>query len=226
MIAPAGPLLEVEGLSVTFPTDAGPVGAVADISFHVTSGETLAVVGESGSGKSVTGLALMGLHPKSTRIEGSIRFEGQELLGMKDNAWRALRGSKIAMIFQDPMTAMNPVFTVGDQIIEMLREHVDILSKKNAKTRAIELLELVGVPQPARRVDQYPHEFSGGMRQRAMIALAIANFPRLLIVDEPTTALDVTIQAQVMEAIARRATRHRRGDDPDYARSWSRGRLR
>ena len=201
MIAPAGPLLEVEGLSVTFPTDAGPVGAVADISFHVTSGETLAVVGESGSGKSVTGLALMGLHPKSTRIEGSIRFEGQELLGLKDNAWRALRGSKIAMIFQDPMTAMNPVFTVGDQIIEMLREHVDILSKKNAKTRAIELLELVGVPQPARRVDQYPHEFSGGMRQRAMIALAIANFPRLLIADEPTTALDVTIQAQVMEAM-------------------------
>jgi oligopeptide/dipeptide ABC transporter ATP-binding protein len=200
MSASPRPLLEVEGLTVTFPTDAGPVRAVSDVWFHVKEGETLAVVGESGSGKSVTGLSLMGLHPKSTRIEGSVRFEGRELLGLKENAWRALRGRDIAMIFQDPMTAMNPVFTVGDQIVEMLREHAEI-TKAAAKTRAIELLELVGVPQPARRFDQYPHEFSGGMRQRAMIALAIANQPRLLIADEPTTALDVTIQAQVMEAM-------------------------
>jgi oligopeptide/dipeptide ABC transporter ATP-binding protein len=200
MIATPTPLLEVEALSVTFPTDAGPVRAVSELWFHVMPGETLAVVGESGSGKSVTGLAIMGLHPQSTKIDGSIRFDGREMVGLKQNAWRAVRGREIAMIFQDPMTAMNPVFTVGNQIVEMLREHADI-TKASAKTKAIELLEMVGVPQPARRFDQYPHEFSGGMRQRAMIALAIANQPKLLIADEPTTALDVTIQAQVMEAM-------------------------
>lgn len=194
-------LLEVRDLRVTFATDAGRVTAVDGVSFDLDAAHTLAIVGESGSGKSVTALALMRLLPSTAHISGSVRFEGRELLELSDDAMRGIRGGSIAMIFQDPMTALNPVFTVGDQIVEMLRTH-QAMSKKDAVRRAIELLELVGVPEPRRRVDQYPHEFSGGMRQRAMIAMAIANNPKLLIADEPTTALDVTIQAQVMEVIA------------------------
>jgi peptide/nickel transport system ATP-binding protein len=194
------PILSVEGLNVTFRTDAGLVQAATDVSFDLAAGETLAIVGESGSGKSVTALAIMRLHPASAIISGSIRFAGRELLMLSDREMRGVRGSQIAMIFQDPMTALNPVFTVGDQIVEMIRSH-QAISKPDAWRRATDMLELVGVPEPGRRVKQYPHEFSGGMRQRAMIAMAMANSPQILIADEPTTALDVTIQAQVMEVI-------------------------
>jgi peptide/nickel transport system ATP-binding protein len=194
-------LLEVNNLTVSFGTDAGRVTAVNDVSFTLDAGHTLAIVGESGSGKSVTALAMMRLLPSSAIITGSVVFDGQELLSLNESAMRKVRGGQIAMIFQDPMTALNPVFTVGNQIEEMLVTHNPI-SKKDAAKRAVELLEMVGVPEPRRRAEQYPHEFSGGMRQRAMIAMAIANNPRLLIADEPTTALDVTIQAQVMDVIA------------------------
>jgi peptide/nickel transport system ATP-binding protein len=194
-------LLEVRDLSVTFATDAGPVQAVDRVSFDLDVGRTLAIVGESGSGKSVTALALMRLLPSTAHITGSVSFDGQSILDLSEDSMRRVRGRSISMIFQDPMTALNPVFTVGDQIEEMIRTHQHV-SKRDATRRAVELLELVGVPEPTRRVDQYPHEFSGGMRQRAMIAMAIANSPKLLIADEPTTALDVTIQAQVMEVIA------------------------
>ena len=195
-------LLDVDGLTVSFATDAGVVRAVSDVSFSMRSGETLAVVGESGSGKSVTALALMGLLGSTATIAGSARFEGEELVGMGERHLRAIRGKRIGMIFQDPMTALNPVFTVGAQIAEIVRVHSSA-DKKAAWERATDLLNLVGVPEPARRVRQYPHEFSGGMRQRAMIAMAIANDPALLIADEPTTALDVTVQAQVLEVIAK-----------------------
>ena len=196
------PLLDVDGLNVTFATDAGDVHAVSDVSFSMRAGETLAVVGESGSGKSVTALALMGLLGSTATITGSARFEGAELVGMSERDLRAIRGKRIGMIFQDPMTALNPVFTVGAQIVEIIRVHSNV-DKKSAWERATDLLNLVGVPEPARRVRQYPHEFSGGMRQRAMIAMAIANDPVLLIADEPTTALDVTVQAQVLDVIGK-----------------------
>ena len=194
------PLLKVDHLEVGFPTKSGVVRAVTDVSFEVRPGETLAVVGESGSGKSVTALTVMRLHAASTRISGSMVFEGRDLLALSEDEMRAVRGNDIAMIFQDPMTALNPVFTVGSQIVEAIRTHQNV-SKQAARERAVELLALVGVPEPRRRADQYPHEFSGGMRQRAMIAMAIANEPKLLIADEPTTALDVTVQAQVMEVL-------------------------
>ncbi len=194
------PLLKVDGMSVSFRTDAGRVGAVTDVSFEIDSGEVLAVVGESGSGKSVTALALMRLHPKNTDITGSVNFDGIDVLSLSDEEMRAIRGRDVAMIFQDPMTAMNPVFTVGEQISEAIRIHSDA-SKKDAWDRAVDLLSLVGVPEPKRRAAQHPHEYSGGMRQRAMIAMAICNDPKLLIADEPTTALDVTVQAQVMEVL-------------------------
>jgi peptide/nickel transport system ATP-binding protein len=194
------PLLRVEGLNVGFPSKAGEVRAVTDVSFEVHPGEVLAVVGESGSGKSVTALALMRLHAKNTVISGSIDFDGIDLLALGDKQMQAVRGRDIAMIFQDPMTALNPVFTVGRQIIEAIQAHNQVPDDVAAK-RAIELLEMVGVPEPKRRAEQYPHEFSGGMRQRAMIAMAISNEPKLLIADEPTTALDVTVQAQVMEVL-------------------------
>ena len=194
------PLLRVDHLEVGFPSKSGVVRAVTDVSFEVRPGETLAVVGESGSGKSVTALTVMRLHAASTRISGSIMFEGRDLLALSEDDMRAVRGNDIAMIFQDPMTALNPVFTVGAQIVEAIRTHQTV-SKQAARERAVELLALVGVPEPRRRADQYPHEFSGGMRQRAMIAMAIANEPKLLIADEPTTALDVTVQAQVMEVL-------------------------
>ena len=195
------PLLKVDNLSVGFHTKSGVVKAVTDISFEISPGEVLAVVGESGSGKSVTALALMQLHPGNTEITGTAMFQGRDLVSMGDRDMRSIRGREIAMIFQDPMTAMNPVFTVGDQIIETIQVHNPGISNDAAMKRVVELLELVGVPEPKARATQYPHEYSGGMRQRAMIAMAIANDPKLLIADEPTTALDVTVQAQVMEVL-------------------------
>ena len=194
-------LLTVEHLNVGFATKAGVVQAATDITFEIYPGEVLAVVGESGSGKSVTALALMRLHPDNTIVTGDVKFEGRDLLNMSDRDMRATRGSDIAMIFQDPMTAMNPVFAVGNQIVETIRVHDPSVSKKEAWTKSVDLLKLVGVPEPKQRASQYPHEYSGGMRQRAMIAMAIANDPKLLIADEPTTALDVTVQAQVMEVL-------------------------
>lgn len=196
------PLLEVEDLSVTFRTDDGDVRAVRGLSFTVAEGETLAVVGESGSGKTVAALAIMRLLPRTARVEGTIRFRGTSLLELDDEGMRRLQGDDLAMVFQDPMTALNPVLTVGDQIVEAIRVHRDV-TEAAARDRAAELLDLVGIPEPRRRIDSYPHEFSGGMRQRAMIAMAISNEPKLLIADEPTTALDVTVQAQVMEVIRR-----------------------
>jgi peptide/nickel transport system ATP-binding protein len=196
----ASPLLEVRDLSVTFPSEAGSVAAVRGLSYHVMPGEVLGIVGESGSGKSVSSLAVMGLLPARARITGSIRFRGSELLGRSDKDMSAIRGRGIAMIFQDPLSALTPVFTVGDQLAEAVRIHQDV-SAQAAKERAVELLDLVGIPNPRQRATAFPHEFSGGMRQRAMIAMAIANNPDLIIADEPTTALDVTIQAQILETL-------------------------
>ncbi len=194
-------LLDVSDLSVAFKTKKGMAAAVRGMSLRVARGESVAIVGESGSGKSVSSLALLGLLPKSAQITGSAKFDGEELVGMSQNDLRAIRGKRISMIFQDPMTAFNPVFTIGDQIAEAMEVHGTAEGDK-ALMEAANLLELVGVPEPGQRVNQYPHEFSGGMRQRAMIAMAIANKPDLLIADEPTTALDVTIQAQVMEVLS------------------------
>ena len=195
------PLLELNELSVAFKTKKGSAAAVRGVTLNVYPGESMAIVGESGSGKSVTAMAMLGLLPKSALVTGSAKFRGEELVGMKNDQLRKLRGNKIAMIFQDPMTAFNPVFTVGNQIAEAMEVH-GTASGDEAMKKAADLLEMVGVPEPGQRVKQYPHEFSGGMRQRAMIAMAIANKPDLLIADEPTTALDVTIQAQVMEVLA------------------------
>jgi peptide/nickel transport system ATP-binding protein len=200
-VTSSSPLLSVRDLTVDFATDDGLVQAVKAVSFELHAGETLAVVGESGSGKSVTAMAVMRLLPKSARVTGEVHFAGQELLTLPDRQMRRIQGKEIAMIFQDPMTAMNPVFTVGNQLVEAIRIHHPDVSKKAARERSIDLLALVGIPMPRARLDNYPHEFSGGMRQRAMIAMAIANQPKLLIADEPTTALDVTIQAQVMEVM-------------------------
>lgn len=198
------PLLRVQDLRVEFRTDAGTAYAVDGVSFTVAAGEILGVVGESGSGKSVTAMSLLGLIPSPPgRIAGgSVKLQGQELLGASQKTLRKIRGDRVGVIFQDPMTALNPVHKVGKQISESVRIHRNV-SKSQALERAVELLTLVGVPQPELRAGQYPHEFSGGMRQRAMIAMAIANEPALLIADEPTTALDVTIQAQVLDVIRR-----------------------
>ncbi len=196
-----GLLLDVSDLNVSFKTKKGMAAAVRGVSLRVERGESVAIVGESGSGKSVSSLALLGLLPKSAQITGSAKFDGQELVGMTQSELQAIRGKRISMIFQDPMTAFNPVFTIGDQISEAMEVH-GTAEGEAAMKRAADLLEMVGVPEPGQRVNQYPHEFSGGMRQRAMIAMAIANDPDLLIADEPTTALDVTIQAQVMEVLA------------------------
>ena len=193
-------VLSVNDLHVTFPSEAGPVQAVRGLSFDLTAGETMAIVGESGSGKSVTSLAIMGLHPRTTRISGSVKLHGTELIGLTDAELSKIRGDKLAMIFQDPLSALTPVYTIGDQIVEAIQTHYDT-PRKQAMARAVELLELVGIPNPDVRVKSYPHEFSGGMRQRAMIAQAIANDPDVIIADEPTTALDVTIQAQVLEVL-------------------------
>ncbi|TFC61884.1 dipeptide ABC transporter ATP-binding protein [Cryobacterium sp. TMT2-15-1] len=196
------PLLEVTDLSVTFPQRGGPsVQAVRGISYQVHRGEFLGIVGESGSGKSVSSLALMGLLPSSAQVTGSITFGGRSLLEMNDRQLSRIRGQEISMIFQDPLSALTPVYTVGDQIAEALLLHDAALSKRAAAARAIELLQIVGIPAPERRVRAFPHEFSGGMRQRAMIAMAIANDPLLIIADEPTTALDVTIQAQILDVL-------------------------
>jgi oligopeptide/dipeptide ABC transporter ATP-binding protein len=197
---PGAPVLQIRDLEVTFPTEEGDVVAVRGVDLDVNPGETLGIVGESGSGKSVTMLATMGLLPKTAKITGSATYRGEELLGKK-GAIRLYRGGKIAMIFQDPLTALNPVVRVGAQIAEGILAHHPSLGKDSAKKRAVEMLDRVGIPQPATRARQYPHEFSGGMRQRAMIAMAIANDPDVLIADEPTTALDVTVQAQILEVI-------------------------
>jgi peptide/nickel transport system ATP-binding protein len=201
------PLLDVARLSVTFSSEAGAVTAVRSISYQVHRGEVLGIVGESGSGKTVSSLAVLGLLPPKARISGSARFLGDELVGRTDKELSLIRGKRIAMIFQDPLSALTPVYTVGDQIAEALLVH-DSLSRTAARQRAVELLDLVGIPNPRQRATAFPHEFSGGMRQRAMIAMAIANSPDLIIADEPTTALDVTIQAQILDVLrkARQAT--------------------
>ena len=192
------PLLQVEDLRVQFITDDGVVHAVDGVSYLVRAGMTLGIVGESGSGKTVASLTTMGLtRGRSTRLSGRIAFEGRDLLELRDEELRRIRGNDIAMIFQDPLSSLHPFYKVGRQLAEAMLAHRK-MTKAAAHDRAVELLELVGIPDPARRVDQYPHEFSGGMRQRAMIAMALANEPKLLIADEPTTALDVTVQAQIL----------------------------
>ncbi|SDP48837.1 ABC transporter ATP-binding protein [Lentzea jiangxiensis] len=196
------PLLSVRDLSVTFPTDDGDVRAVRNVSFDLNSGDVLGIVGESGSGKSVSSMAIMGLLPKNARIEGSIRYRGEELNGRTYKQMQPFRSKHISMIFQDPMTSLNPVYTVGWQLAETYRAHHDV-SKKAAWAKAVEALELVGIPQPDKRAAQYPHEFSGGMRQRVVIAMAIINDPSVIIADEPTTALDVTVQAQILDTMLR-----------------------
>ena len=199
----AEPVLSVRDLVTEFHTSDGVVHAVDHVSYDVYPGETLGVVGESGSGKSVTVLSILGLIPSPPgRIaDGEVLFKGRDLLTLPAAELRKIRGREIAMVFQDPMTSLNPVFTVGDQIAEALLVHHPSMGEDKARRRCVELLGLVGVPNPDSRFDQYPHEYSGGMRQRAMIAMAIANEPALLIADEPTTALDVTIQAQVLEVL-------------------------
>jgi oligopeptide transport system ATP-binding protein len=195
------PLLSVEDLHVHFWTSRGTVHAVNGISFDIAPGETLGIVGESGCGKSVTSLALLGILPRAGRVvAGRASLEGRDLLTMDDRELRAVRGKEIAMIFQDPMTSLNPVLTVGRQIREAIETHFDV-ERREAEQRAGELLDQVGIPSPEARLKDYPHQFSGGMRQRAMIAMALACEPKLLIADEPTTALDVTIQAQILELL-------------------------
>ncbi len=191
--------LELKDLRIHFPTDDGLVKSVDGLSFTLERGKTLGIVGESGSGKSVTSLGVLGLHKGGrAKISGEIWLDGEELVGASAEHVRKLRGKKMAMIFQDPLSAMHPYYTVGNQIIEAYRIHHDV-SKKVARKHAIDMLARVGIPQPDRRVDSYPHEFSGGMRQRAMIAMALCCDPELLIADEPTTALDVTVQAQILD---------------------------
>ena len=193
--------LEVRDLKVHFPTEDGVVKSVDGLSFQVERGKTLGIVGESGSGKSVTSMAVMGLHQgTNAQMSGSIRLDGQELIGASVETVRGLRGKKMAMIFQDPLSSMHPFYTVGNQIIEAYQIHNKV-SNKAARTHAIDMLDRVGIPEPSRRVDAYPHQFSGGMRQRAMIAMSLSCDPDLLIADEPTTALDVTVQAQILDLI-------------------------
>ncbi len=194
-----GPLLELRRLAVSFATDDGTVHAVDGIDLALARGRTLGLVGESGCGKSVTSLAIMGLlPPENSKVNGEVHFEGRNLLTLDADTMRDLRGARLAMIFQEPMTSLNPAYTVGEQIVEAIQRHQG-LSAADARTRAIEMLRIVRIPSPERRVDDYPHKLSGGMRQRAMIAMALACGPELLIADEPTTALDVTIQAQILD---------------------------
>ena len=195
------PILSVRDLSVSFPSEYGTVHAVQDLSYEVHKGEALAIVGESGSGKSVSSLAVMGLLPRTASISGEIEMLGHRMFELDDRQLSRLRGNTISMVFQDPLSALTPVYRVGEQIAEVVRIHHPETSKARAHQRAGELLDAVGIPEPGRRANQYPHEFSGGMRQRSMIAMAIANEPELIIADEPTTALDVTIQAQVMDLL-------------------------
>jgi peptide/nickel transport system ATP-binding protein len=194
------PLLEVRDLSVRFDTDEGTVHAVDGMSLELASGQVLGIVGESGCGKSVTALSVLGLLPKTATVTGSIRFEGAELLGAPRSRLRKIRGRQISFVFQEPMTSLNPVLRIGNQIEEVLREHLS-LSRTAAKERVVELLDLVHIPDPSRRIDEYPHQLSGGMRQRVVIAMALACDPKILIADEPTTALDVTIQAGILDLL-------------------------
>ena len=199
----AEPLLRVEELRVEFPTEDGVVHAVDGITYQVYRGRTLGIVGESGSGKTVASMTTLGLtRGPGARISGRILFEGRDLITLSEGELRAIRGNEIAMIFQDPLSSMHPLYSVGFQLVEAVLAHRDV-PKAKARERAIELLGLVGIPDPGRRVDDYPHELSGGMRQRAMIAMALANDPKLLIADEPTTALDVTVQAQILDLLER-----------------------
>jgi peptide/nickel transport system ATP-binding protein len=199
----AGPYLQVRDLRVRFDTEDGVVRAVDGVSFAVERGRTLGIVGESGSGKSVTSLAILGLHHASrTTISGEILVGGRDLVGLPDEEIRKLRGRDMAMIFQDPLSALHPYYSVGRQIAEAYRIHHPKAGRREARQRAVDMLGRVGIPQPAKRVDQYPHEFSGGMRQRVMIAMSLVNDPDLLIADEPTTALDVTVQAQILDLLA------------------------
>ncbi|HYM58352.1 MAG TPA: ABC transporter ATP-binding protein [Solirubrobacteraceae bacterium] len=196
-------LLEVRDLKVSFDTDDGVVQAVDGVSFSVDPGRALGIVGESGSGKSVCNLTVLGLtRAKNASFTGQVTFDGRDLLAMPDAELRAVRGEDIAMIFQDPLSSLHPFYRIGDQLVEAVRAHHDT-SAKAAKERAIEMLQVVGIPEPRSRVDAYPHQFSGGMRQRAMIAMALINEPKLIIADEPTTALDVTVQAQILDLLSR-----------------------
>src|ERR671933_1419602 len=201
--APAGPLLAVENLRVTFAGDDGrETLAVDGVDFALERGRTLGLVGESGSGKSVTSLAVMGLLPKNAHVTGAVRLDGVDLMGLPDRRLRDIRGDRMAMIFQEPMTSLNPSYTIGDQIAEAVLRHRAV-SRREARAHAVEMLRRVRIPSPESRVDDYPHRLSGGMRQRAMIAMALACDPELLIADEPTTALDVTIQAQILDLLRR-----------------------
>ena len=219
-------LLSVTDLTVTFPTDTERVNAVRGMNFDVAAGEVVALVGESGSGKSATAMAIIGLLPEYAEVSGSIRLHGDELLGLSDNQMSQIRGKSIGTVFQDPMSALTPVYTVGDQIAEALEVHNRGIGKQAARTRAVELLELVGIAQPERRARSFPHELSGGERQRVVIAIAIANDPDLLICDEPTTALDVTVQAQILERTQDRTRRHRGGRADHHPRSRGGRRIR
>jgi len=196
----ANPVLRVRGLTVSFRTEDGPLSAVDQVDLEVRDGEVLAIVGESGCGKSVTAMSLAGLLPRSANVDGSVQLDGTELVGADKRTLRSIRGREIAYIFQEPMTSLNPVFTVGYQIGEVLRVH-NGLSRTAARARSVELLKLVGIPSADRRIDDYPHQLSGGMRQRVMIAMAVACDPKVLIADEPTTALDVTIQAGILDVL-------------------------
>lgn len=198
---PGDVVLDIQDLTVSFPTDEGEVRAVSNLSFQARLGRTLAIVGESGSGKSVSSMAVLGLHnPKRSTITGSIKLDGEELVGAPQSTFQRIRSTKAAMVFQDPQSSLHPFYKVGKQIAEAYRAHHNV-SKAIADKRAVEMLDLVGIPNPQRRAKQFPHEFSGGMRQRAMIALGLVNDPKLLIADEPTTALDVTVQAQILDLI-------------------------
>ncbi len=218
-------VLSVRNLSVDFTTDDGVVHAVDDLSFDLARSETLGIVGESGSGKSVTALAIMGLLPPTASITGEAGFDGANLIGRPDKQLQPIRGNRIAMIFQDALAALNPVHRVGDQIAEAIAVHHH-LSRADLRARTVELLDLVGIPNPIDRAGEYPHQYSGGMRQRAMIAMAIANDPDVLIADEPTTALDVTIQAQVLDVLERVQDAHRHRDHPHHPRPRRRRRRR
>ncbi|WP_316932174.1 ABC transporter ATP-binding protein [Nocardioides marmotae] len=203
--APVGgeePFLVVDDLTVRFPTEDGLITAVADLSYSVGMGETLGIVGESGSGKSVSSMAVLGLHDARTaQVTGSIRVGGTEVIGLGESRMRKLRGNQVSMIFQDALAALHPFYKVGSQLAEAYLVHHPSASKRDARRKAVEMLDRVGIPQPDRRVDDFPHQFSGGMRQRAMIAMGLINDPSLLIADEPTTALDVTVQAQILDLL-------------------------
>ena len=194
-------VLSVRDLKVSFASEAGRVDAVRGVSFDLEAGKTLGIVGESGSGKSVTSMTVMGLLDKNAHVEGSIKFRGEELLTKSDQEMSRIRGNRIAMVFQDPLSALTPVFSIGEQLKEALVIHNPKMTAQEIHDRSVELLTLVGIPEPEERLKSYPHQFSGGMRQRVVIAMAIANDPDVIIADEPTTALDVTIQAQVLEVL-------------------------